>query len=147
MVAQRFCGQWNVIGADLLNEPWGGKWGEGGEQQDWAKAAERLGATVLGMCPRCTIYASHSASLLTACALLSPLHRAHLLSPALVRACCVCCVVCAMRVSLNRWAIFVEGVGASRKPSQVFWGENLEGVRWRPLKLPTANKVVYSPHV
>ena len=97
VLAARYCGMWNVAGADLLNEPWGGRWGEGGEQYDWALASERLGATVLGMCPR--------------------------------------------------WAIFVEGVGAPSKPSQHYWGENLEGLRHRPIELPIANKVVYSPHV
>ena len=52
LLATRYCGAWNVMGADLLNEPWGALWGEGGEQRDWALAAERLGATVLRRCPR-----------------------------------------------------------------------------------------------
>ena len=88
----RFCNRWNVIGADLLNEPHGAKWGE------WANAATDLGNFVLSKC--------------------------------------------------QRWLVFVEGVAHEGKSrSEFFWGENLEGAAHSPVRLSTANKLVYSPHV
>lgn len=41
-VAERLCGQWNVFATDLQNEPHSSSWGRGWEQ-DWNKAAERIG--------------------------------------------------------------------------------------------------------
>ena len=88
----RFCNRWNVIGADLLNEPHGAKWGE------WADAATDMGNFVLSKCAR--------------------------------------------------WLVFVEGVAHEGKSrSEFFWGENLEGAAHSPVRLSTANKLVYSPHV
>lgn len=46
VLAQRFCKEWNVMGADLFNEPHRAYWGVGGLAVDWAAAAERLGETV-----------------------------------------------------------------------------------------------------
>ena len=40
-----FCGAWNVLGADLMNEPHGGGWGRGGAQMDW-RPARSVSATV-----------------------------------------------------------------------------------------------------
>ena len=91
VLAQSFCSEPNVLGADLLNEPWGAEWA------DWAAAAGRLATTVLRLCPR--------------------------------------------------WVVFVEGVGAPSRPSQYFWGENLEGVRHSPVPMLIPNKIVYSPHL
>jgi len=41
---------WNVMGADLLNEPFGMDW------DDWATAATQLGNHVLHQCPRWLIF-------------------------------------------------------------------------------------------
>ncbi|KAL1499731.1 hypothetical protein AB1Y20_012418 [Prymnesium parvum] len=49
-MASRFCGKWNVIGADLLNEPHGARW------EEWAAAAGTLGDAVLARCPRWLIF-------------------------------------------------------------------------------------------
>ena len=46
----RFCNRWNVIGADLFNEPHGAKWG------DWAKAASDIGNSVLSKCDRWLVF-------------------------------------------------------------------------------------------
>ena len=41
-VASGLCGQWNVVAADLQNEPHAASWGKG-LVTDWNKAAERIG--------------------------------------------------------------------------------------------------------
>ena len=46
----RFCGHWNTLGADLLNEPHGAQWNE------WASAATSLGDFVLSKCPRWLVF-------------------------------------------------------------------------------------------
>ena len=51
-LAQRFCRQWNVFGADLFNEPHGGTWGTGDGATDWDTAAETLANGVLRQCSR-----------------------------------------------------------------------------------------------
>ncbi|KAK1869239.1 hypothetical protein I4F81_011718 [Pyropia yezoensis] len=56
MLARRYCGAWNVVGADLLNEPHGANWGSGVYGDDWRLAAERLGDAVLATCPRLLIF-------------------------------------------------------------------------------------------
>lgn len=43
------------------------------------------------------------------------------------------------------WLIFVEGVGSFNGESY-WWGGQLAGVAYRPVKLNQANRVVYSPH-
>ena len=47
-LAQQFCGGelWNVLGADLMNEPYALRW------STWARAAEQLGNHLLEQCPR-----------------------------------------------------------------------------------------------
>ena len=45
-----FCNHWNVLGADLLNEPHGAEWA------DWARTAAELGNFVLSKCPRWLIF-------------------------------------------------------------------------------------------
>lgn len=49
-VAQQYCNRWNVLGVDILNEPWGARW------RDWARAASRLGNSVLSRCSRWVIF-------------------------------------------------------------------------------------------
>lgn len=56
VLAKRHCESWNVIGADLMNEPWGAAWGHGAHDQDWAAAAERIGAAVAEACPRWLLF-------------------------------------------------------------------------------------------
>lgn len=55
-LARRYCAAWNVIGADLINEPHGANWGSGVREDDWRMAAERLGNAVLDVCPRLLIF-------------------------------------------------------------------------------------------
>lgn len=56
-LAQRHChSSWNVMGADVFNEPWAASWGFGGASEDWAAAAERLAAAVSSACPRWLIF-------------------------------------------------------------------------------------------
>jgi len=47
-----------------------------------------------------------------------------------------------------RALIFAEGVASSPPcADNCFWGEDMEGARDHPIKLPVPNKLVYSPHV
>ena len=46
----RFCSSWNVLGADLLNEPHGATW------HQWADAASDLGNHILSKCQRWLIF-------------------------------------------------------------------------------------------
>jgi len=55
VIAERFCADWNVMGADLFNEPHKATWG-GDAARDWAAAAERLGNHVLALCPRWLVF-------------------------------------------------------------------------------------------
>ena len=101
-LAALLCAEWNVMGADLFNEPHRARWGGGDARLDWAAAAERLGATVQKHCAR--------------------------------------------------WLVFVQGVADYRhaeegRPSQFYWGENMQNATARPLRLERRNKLVYSPHV
>lgn len=57
VLAHRYCAaSWNVIGADIFNEPWAAAWGHGGVQVDWAAASERIGSNVSRSCPRWLIF-------------------------------------------------------------------------------------------
>ena len=50
----RLCGQWNVMGVDLMNEPHAASWGKGmGDGSDWGHAAERIGNHVLSQVRAC----------------------------------------------------------------------------------------------
>jgi len=50
-VAQLFCAQWNVMGVDLMNEPYTAHWGDG-SRFDWQRGATRMGNAALSGCPR-----------------------------------------------------------------------------------------------
>jgi aryl-phospho-beta-D-glucosidase BglC (GH1 family) len=54
-LARRYCGRWNVVAADLFNEPWGASWGGGDEATDWLLFSKRLGDIVLHECQRLLI--------------------------------------------------------------------------------------------
>jgi endoglucanase len=56
LLAKRFCGHWNVMGADLFNEPHGGTWGTGDTATDWNLAAEQLATGVLDRCSRWLVF-------------------------------------------------------------------------------------------
>lgn len=56
-LASRYSGAWNVIGADLKNEPHGeAVWGSGHAATDWRRAALHLSAQILEICPRWLIF-------------------------------------------------------------------------------------------
>jgi len=56
-LSDRLCGLWNVIGADLWNEPSGtSTWGTGNQDTDWNLAAGRLGNAILLSCPEWLIF-------------------------------------------------------------------------------------------
>ncbi|CEG46837.1 cellulase (glycosyl hydrolase family 5) subfamily protein [Plasmopara halstedii] len=56
-LALRYKNKWNVIGADLNNEPHGeATWGSGNVKTDWRLAATRLADQVLTLCPRWLIF-------------------------------------------------------------------------------------------
>ena len=66
-VAHYYCGMWNLMGVDLMNEPHAGMWGSSrdgwvgdGEwadaSKDWAVGAAKLGNKVLEYCPRLMIF-------------------------------------------------------------------------------------------
>ena len=56
-LAAALCGQWNVFGVDLMNEPHAASWGKSmGTGSDWGHAAERIGNHVLRQCPRWMIF-------------------------------------------------------------------------------------------
>ena len=59
-LARLFCRHWNVIAADVFNEPHGATWsGESGEAEGgrgWTSAASSLGQIVLSECPRWLIF-------------------------------------------------------------------------------------------
>ena len=51
-LAKRLCAEehWNVVGVDLLNEPYGMPW------KSWADAARRMGNNVLKSCPKWMVF-------------------------------------------------------------------------------------------
>lgn len=54
-LAATLCGQWNVVAADIVNEPHGASWGKGTEL-DWNLGADDLGNHVQQECPRWLIF-------------------------------------------------------------------------------------------
>ena len=54
-LAHGMCGEWNVFGADIFNEPYAGRWGGGGTR-DWAFGAAEMGNHVLRGCPRLLVF-------------------------------------------------------------------------------------------
>ncbi|CDF36715.1 endoglucanase putative cellulase family GH5 [Chondrus crispus] len=48
--------EWNVLGADLYNEPWDAVWNSSDKSRDWKRAAERLGDSVHETCPSWTVF-------------------------------------------------------------------------------------------
>lgn len=116
-VAQRFGKYWNVIGADLKNEPHssspapaaytdgsGATWGMGNNATDWNLAAERIGKAILEVAPHWLIFVEGT----------------QFTTP--------------------------EIDGSYKWGHNAWWGGNLMGVRKYPVNLPR-NKLVYSPHV
>ena len=57
-ISAKMCGQWNVFGVDLVNEPHAASWGKAGDDlsRDWGLAATRLGNNVLQSCARWLIF-------------------------------------------------------------------------------------------
>ncbi|KAI9918364.1 hypothetical protein PsorP6_011920 [Peronosclerospora sorghi] len=56
-VATRYASQWNVLGADLNNEPHGeATWGTGTLKTDWRLAATKLADRVLELCPHWLLF-------------------------------------------------------------------------------------------
>lgn len=116
-VAQRFGKYWNVIGADIKNEPHsvspppgaytdgtGATWGMGNNATDWNLAAERIGQAILQVAPHWLIFVEGTQY---------------------------------TRPDID---------GAYQWGYNAWWGGNLMAVRDYPVNLPR-NKLVYSPHV
>lgn len=55
ILAERFCSSWSIMGADLLNEPWGVTWGDD-SATDWRILSQDLAETVLSICPKWLIF-------------------------------------------------------------------------------------------
>lgn len=51
-LAQALCGKWNVVAADLMNEPHKATWAKNDPRTDWDKGATRVGNHVLNQCGR-----------------------------------------------------------------------------------------------
>eukprot|EP00177_Eucheuma_denticulatum_P002978 GFKZ01005357.1.p2 GENE.GFKZ01005357.1~~GFKZ01005357.1.p2 ORF type:complete len:470 (-),score=45.51 GFKZ01005357.1:1860-3269(-) len=47
--------EWNVLGADIYNEPWDSLWNSPNKSEDWKQASERLGNFIHQECPSWTI--------------------------------------------------------------------------------------------
>ncbi|MEB3774294.1 MAG: cellulase family glycosylhydrolase [Desulfurococcales archaeon] len=116
-VAERFGKYWNVIGADLKNEPHssspppgayydgaGATWGMGNNATDWNLAAERIGRAILEVAPHWLIFVEGT----------------QYTNP--------------------------ETDGSYEWGYNTWWGGNLMAVRDYPVNLPR-EKLVYSPHV
>ncbi len=116
-VAQIFGKYWNVIGADLKNEPHsvsppptaytdgsGATWGMGDNATDWNLAAERIGSAILEVAPHWLIFVEGTQY---------------------------------TRPDID---------GSYQWGYNAWWGGNLMAVRDYPVDLPR-NKLVYSPHV
>ncbi|TYZ68901.1 hypothetical protein PybrP1_010970 [[Pythium] brassicae (nom. inval.)] len=57
VLARRYASSWNVVAADLKNEPHGAaRWGSGDPDSDWRLAARGLAERVLRLCPRWLIF-------------------------------------------------------------------------------------------
>eukprot|EP00899_Mesostigma_viride_P027047 jgi/Mesvir1/7527/Mv19276-RA.1 len=57
LLMDRYCDAWNVIGADLFNEPKGkATWAHNDPATDWGAAATRLGQHVQSWCPRWLVF-------------------------------------------------------------------------------------------
>lgn len=48
--------EWNILGADLKNEPWNSSWHTADPKTDWKRASEVLGSAVQENCPSWTIF-------------------------------------------------------------------------------------------
>lgn len=51
-ICSTFRNEWNVLGADLFNEPWAAEWNSANRSADWKGAAERIGNSLHEKCPR-----------------------------------------------------------------------------------------------
>lgn len=48
--------EWNVLGADIFNEPWNSLWNSSDKSADWKQASERLGNLIHEKCPSWSIF-------------------------------------------------------------------------------------------
>lgn len=48
--------EWNVLGADVFNEPWDSLWNSSDKSVDWKQASERVGNLIHENCPSWTIF-------------------------------------------------------------------------------------------
>merc|ERR1719310_864563 len=51
IISGALCEEWNVVGVDLLHQPYAASWGKG-LITDWDRASARIGNSVLHSCPR-----------------------------------------------------------------------------------------------
>eukprot|EP00276_Gloeochaete_wittrockiana_P000883 CAMPEP_0184676608 /NCGR_PEP_ID=MMETSP0308-20130426/88440_1 /TAXON_ID=38269 /ORGANISM="Gloeochaete witrockiana, Strain SAG 46.84" /LENGTH=191 /DNA_ID=CAMNT_0027124449 /DNA_START=529 /DNA_END=1101 /DNA_ORIENTATION=+ len=54
--ARRYDSKWNVIGAELKNEPYGVNWGSGNAGTDWKMYCERTSNAILAIAPRMLMF-------------------------------------------------------------------------------------------
>ena len=149
-LAERFCDSaayWNVMGADLKNEPHGMYWGPPPPDapqnlyppdQRWDTHASRIGSALHQRCPRWLLFAEgvdhcKGESDTYGCAASNWVPRSSKCGP------------CTFYSAANQSA-------EDTVPSS-FWGENMQGVYHYPLRVHDANgrdvsqaKVVLSPH-
>lgn len=55
-LCKRLGDEWNIMGADLFNEPWDALWGNANKTEDWKAAAEELGDQIHEECPSWTLF-------------------------------------------------------------------------------------------
>lgn len=57
MVTDRLADEWNVLGADLVNEPWDSTWASPNDTlRDWKRAAEAIGNQIHAACPSWALF-------------------------------------------------------------------------------------------
>lgn len=56
LLCDRVKDEWNVMGADVFNEPWRALWNSQNKSADWKRAAQRIGDSVHESCPSWTVF-------------------------------------------------------------------------------------------
>ena len=135
LLAGRFCHAWNVLGADLFNEPHAASWGRPWSTlTDWRRGAMVLGDAVLSRCPRWLVFMSGVGEASLAC---QP--KCEVTSPSLAG------IAACLQMDFDLSCKATPG----QTPDDHFWGGNLEGA-FAPGGVPTLrepSRLVFSSHV